>query len=98
MTQSRPRKQRLQAPPHPGTAVGEALLLRRITVLEAAELLRVSRPALSNVINGNTDLTALMARRLEKVFGLDLDDLMAMQAAVNLAKARALSDEEEAKI
>ena len=54
----------------------------------AAELLRVSRPALSSLLNGRADLSAEMALRIEKAFGVSMETLMAMQTAYNIAQAR----------
>lgn len=64
-----------------------------LTVKRAAEVLHVSRPALSNLLNGNADLSAEMAIRFEKVFGLDADTLMRMQSAFDVAKARQRQDD-----
>jgi addiction module HigA family antidote len=53
-------------PPHPGdfirTEIVEPLGL---TVTAAAKILKVSRPALSNLLNGNADLSGEMALRIE---------------------------------
>lgn len=64
-----------------------------LTVKRAAEVLHVSRPALSNLLNANADLSAKMAIRFEKVFGLDATTLMRMQSAHDIAKAREYQDE-----
>ena len=59
-----------------------------LTVTKAAEHLRVSRPAMSNLLNGNAGLSAEMAIRFEKAFGVSADTLMRMQTAYDLAQAR----------
>jgi antitoxin HigA-1 len=51
-------------------------------------VLGVSRPALSNLLNGNADLSGEMALRLEKAFGVRMDTLMRMQGAYDIARAR----------
>lgn len=66
-----------------------------LNVTEAAERLRVSRQQMSNLLNGNAGLSAEMAIRFEKAFGLKAETLMRMQAAHELAEARAREDEIE---
>ena len=75
---------------HPGTwlrteIVGPSGL--SVTVL--AEKLRVTRQAMSNLLNGKAGLSADMAIRFEKAFGLRAETLLRMQAAYDLAQARA---------
>ncbi|WP_422785848.1 HigA family addiction module antitoxin [Rhizorhabdus argentea] len=48
----------------------------------------VSRQALSTLLNGHASLTAEMAIRFEKAFGVSADTLMRMQTAYDLAQAR----------
>ena len=43
---------------------------------------------MSNLLNGNAGLSAEMAIRFEKVFGLKADTLLRMQTAYDLAAAR----------
>jgi len=50
---------------------------------------------MSNLLNGNAGLSAEMAIRFEKAFGLKAETLMRMQAAHELAEARAHGDEIE---
>jgi addiction module HigA family antidote len=50
---------------------------------------------MSNLLNGNAGLSAEMAIRFEKAFGLRAETLMRMQAAHELADARAHEDEIE---
>jgi addiction module HigA family antidote len=59
-----------------------------LTVKHAAQLLGVSRPALSNLLNEHAGLSAEMAIRFEKLFGVSADTLMRMQTAHELAEAR----------
>ena len=49
----------------------------------------VSRQALSGLLNGHASLSAEMAIRFEKAFGVRADTLMRMQIAYDLAQARA---------
>jgi addiction module HigA family antidote len=64
-----------------------------LSVTALAERLHVTRQAASNLLNGNAGLSAEMAIRFEKAFGLKADTLMRMQAAHELADARTRQDE-----
>lgn len=64
-----------------------------LSVTDAAERLHVTRQAMSNLLNGNAGLSADMAIRFEKAFGLTAETLMRMQAAHELADARTHEDE-----
>ena len=59
-----------------------------LTVTAVAGKLGVTRQAMSNLLNGNAGLSAEMAIRFEKAFGLRAGTLMAMQVAHDLAEAR----------
>ena len=50
--------------------------------------LGVSRPAMSNLLNGKADLSPDMAIRFEKAFGIPADTMLRMQTAYDLADAR----------
>ena len=52
-----------------------------MSVTDAAKRLGVGRPALSNLLNGNSSLSPNMAVRLEKSFGADRQELLDIQAA-----------------
>jgi len=69
-----------------------------LNVTELAERLHVTRQAMSNLLNGNSGLSAEMAIRFEKAFGIKADTLMRMQSAWALAEARAREDEIEVEI
>ena len=76
-------------PPHPGDFIRtEILVPLGLTVTAAAKVLRVSRPALSSLLNGNADLSGEMALRIEKAFGPKMDTLMRMQSACDIARTR----------
>jgi addiction module HigA family antidote len=66
-----------------------------LSVTEVADRLNVSRQAMSNLLNGNAGVSAEMAIRFEKAFGISADTLVRMQAAHELAQARAHEDEIE---
>lgn len=81
---------------HPSFAVHPGQWLRAemvephgLSVTEAAAKLRVTRQAMSNLLGGRAGLSAEMAIRFEKAFGLSADTLMRMQAAHDLARVRA---------
>ena len=67
-----------------------------INVKDLARHFSISRQNLSNVLNGHTGLTADMAIRFEKAFGLKAEMLMRMQSAYDLAQAR--GREEDIKV
>ena len=80
---------------HPSLAVHPGEWLRAeivepagLSVTALAERLHVTRQAASNLLNGNAGLSAEMAIRFEKAFGVKADTLMRMQAAQELAEAR----------
>jgi addiction module HigA family antidote len=64
-----------------------------MTVTEVATHLGVSRQNMSVLLNGHAGLTALMALRFEKAFGISAETLLRMQAGYDLARARAREGE-----
>lgn len=66
-----------------------------LNVTALADHLDVSRQAMSKLLNGRQGLSADMAIRFEKAFGLKAETLMRMQAAHELAEARAREGEIE---
>jgi addiction module HigA family antidote len=79
----------MKNPPHPGdlirTEIIEALGL---SVSKAAEVLKVRRATLSDLLRAKAALTPQMALRLEKAFGPDMNHLLRMQLAYDVAKTR----------
>ena len=57
------------------------------------EALGVRRATLSALLNGNASLSAEMALRIEKAFGINMDLLLRMQAWHDAARIRAREDE-----
>jgi addiction module HigA family antidote len=79
----------MKNPPHPGHLIkAEILEAHELNVTEGAKALRVTRPALSAVLNGRASLTPDMALRIEKAFGVSMDTLLGMQNAYDIAQAR----------
>lgn len=64
-----------------------------LKVTEAAVHLKVSRQAMSALLNARSGLSADMALRLEKAFGVRADTLLRMQANYEMAQARSHQDE-----
>jgi len=76
-------------PPHPGELIRtEIIEPLGLSVTAAAKILRVSRPALSSLLNGKADLSGEMALRIEKAFGPKMDTLMRIQSAYDIARTR----------
>lgn len=81
---------------HPGEWLrDEVVEPAGINVTDLADHLGVSRQSMSKLLNGHQGLSAEMAIRFEKAFGLKADTLMRMQSAHELAEARAHEDEIE---
>jgi len=72
---------------HPGLHIRDNVLPKKMAVKEGARLLGVGRPAPSNLLNGNADLSPEMAARLEKMFGASQKELLEMQAAFDQCSA-----------
>jgi addiction module HigA family antidote len=60
----------------------------KLSVTAVADRLKVSRPAMSNLLNGKAALSPEMAIRFEKAFGLPADTMLRMQTAHDLVHAR----------
>lgn len=68
-------------PAHPGVFVREEILDELgLSVSKAAEVLGVRRATLSDLTNGKAAMSAEMALRIEKAFGVSMDTLLRMQA------------------
>jgi addiction module HigA family antidote len=84
----------MKDPPHPGDSIKDACLdPLRLSVTEAAGILRVARHTLSRVINGKAGISPEMAIRLEKAGWSNADQWMRVQAAYDLAQARRHEDD-----
>lgn len=79
----------MKNPPHPGdlirTEIIEALAL---SVTKAADILKVRRATLSDLLHGKSALTPEMALRIEMDFGPDMNHLVRMQLAYDVTKTR----------
>jgi plasmid maintenance system antidote protein VapI len=65
----------MENPPHPGDLI-------------RTEVVDVRRATFSDLLHGKANLTAEMALRIEKAFGPDMDHLLRMQLAYDVAKTR----------
>jgi len=84
----------MKNPPHPGDLIRtEVIEPLELTVSRAAEILRVRRATLSDLLRGKASLTAEMALRIEKAFGPDMDHLLRMQLAYDVAQTRQRSSD-----
>ena len=74
---------------HPGIWLREEIVEpNKVGVTDLAKHFGVSRQAMSSLLNGRVGLSADMAIRFEKAFGLKADTLCRMQTTHDLAAAR----------
>ena len=84
----------MKNPPHPGRAVRVSCLEPLgLSVTKGAEVLGVSRQALSNLVNGRARISGDMAVRLAKAFGSTTEAWIRLQAAYDVAQAQAREDQ-----
>ena len=80
-------------PTHPGAIVKSSLEALDLSVTKAAEILGVSRQALSTLINERASISPEMAIRLEKAFGSTAETWLQMQTNFDIWHARQRADE-----
>ena len=79
----------MKSPPHPGRSISECCVQPLgLSVTEAAEILGVSRHALSRVLNGQAGISSNMAIRLEKAGWSNAGFWLRRQTSYDLAQAR----------
>lgn len=84
---------RMKRPAHPGGFVKtEIIEPLGLSVTDAAEVLGITRTALSALLNERAALSSEMALRIEKAFGVSMDTLLRMQTAFEIAQTRARSE------
>lgn len=89
-TRPTPEKSNEKAPLHPGQHIRDSVITpKKLSVLAAAKLVGVGRPALSNFLNGHVAATPDMASRIEVAFGVPAQSLLDMQAAYDAAQTKA---------
>ena len=80
----------MKNPPHPGAIVREAIVDGLgLTITDAATGLGISRKQLSELVNERAGISPEMAIRLEKGLGSTAEHWIRLQAAFDLARARA---------
>lgn len=80
---------RMKNPAHPGGFVkSEIIEPLGLSVTGAAQVLGVTRAALSALLNERAHLSPEMALRIEKAFGVSMDTLMRMQNSYDIAQTR----------
>lgn len=88
----------MKNPPHLGEIIREEIIKALgLTVTGAAEILGVRRATLSNLTTGKASVSAEMALRLEKAFGVSMDMLLKMQAGYDAAQCRMQGDKIKVK-
>lgn len=86
----------MKNPPHPVRSIKDACLEPLgLSITKGAEILGVTRVALSNVINGKSAITPEMAIRLSKAFGSTPRTCLKMEWAYNLAESEKNADKIE---
>jgi addiction module HigA family antidote len=79
----------MKNPPHPGDLIRTEIIgALGLNVSKAAEILKVRRATLSDLLRGKAALKPEMALRIEKAFGPDMNHLLRMQLAYDVAKTR----------
>ena len=82
---------RMKSPAHPGGFVRHEIIEPLgLTVTAAAQALRVTRAALSALLNERSSLSPEMALRIEKVFEVSMDTLIRIQNSYDIARTRLL--------
>lgn len=84
---------------HPGEILKmEVVEGRNLTIAKAAELLDITRPTLSNIVNGKASITPNVALRIETVFGGSAKFWLRLQSAYDLDIAKRLFAKNPPKI
>ena len=92
------RHKGLKNPPHIGQVIWHGILEPLdLSITKAAGILGVRRATLSDLVNGKAALTAEMALRIHKAFGPDVDHLLRMQVAYDVAQVRKRAKEIKVK-
>jgi addiction module HigA family antidote len=79
----------MKKPVHPGQLVRfDCIEALGLNIGKAAEVLGVTRPTLSRVINGRSSISPEMAIRLSKAFGGTAEIWLRMQMAYDLSRIR----------
>jgi addiction module HigA family antidote len=81
-------------PTHPGLIIKyDCLQPLGLSVTDAAEILGVTRPTISKLVNGRASVSPEMAIRLSKAFGSTPEFWLRLQLNYDLAQVQARADE-----
>ena len=79
----------MKNPPHPGDLIrSEIFEALGPSISKASGILGIRRAILSDLVNCKSSLIPEMALRIEKAFGPDMDHLLRMQLAYDIARMR----------
>lgn len=78
----------MKNPPHPGEPIGDTLDELKVSIVEAARALGITRQQLHNLIAGRSGITPEMAVKLEKAVDSTADTWLKMQINYDLAQVR----------
>lgn len=79
---------------HPGEILlNQIVKPNNLTVDKAAKYLGITRPTLSNIVNGKSAITPIMAIRISKVFGGNPAFWVRLQTSYDLREAEKEFDE-----
>lgn len=73
---------------HPGALLKQEIEGRGLSITDAAQMLGVTRPNLSNILNEKTSISPLMALKLEAKFGGSARLWIQLQSTYDLEIAR----------
>lgn len=82
----------MKTPVHPGRIVKGCLEDLELSITDAAQVLGVTRPTISKVVNGRASLSPEMAIRLSKAFGSTPAFWLRLQLNYDLALAEKNAD------
>ncbi len=80
---------KMHNPPHPGELIrGLYLESLGLGITQTAKILKVSRKAFSELVNGHSSVSMDMAKRLSKAFGTTVEYWLKLQMQYNLWDAK----------
>ena len=82
----------MKNPVHPGRIVRGSIEDLGLSVTDAAHMLNVARPTLSNLLNGHSGMSGEMAVRLSKTIGSTPGFWMRLQMNYDLAQVEQRAD------
>lgn len=66
------------------TLIKEGLKKRKLTIKKAAEMIGVSRTHLSLIVNGKTNMSIFVAKKLKEILGIDKIFVIYKNTKINL--------------